>query len=113
MSRLLRAVPLLLVPLVASGAVALEPKKASEVVKIGSSGDPCPGAGGFVLNDRQLPNGQVVTFGIPEGKVLVLTGFSWSSVSGAPGAPVTTLLSSQAPGSFSGALLHGFLAPDK
>jgi hypothetical protein len=99
MSRLLLAALLLLVPFTASAGGGLAPKKASDIVTVSQTGQPCPGGGGYyVLDDRQLPTGQSVSFAIPPGKVLILTGVTWSAVSGTPGAPVIGLLSSQAPG---------------
>lgn len=96
MPRLLPAALLLLVPLTASAAGGLAPKKASEIVRINQTGSLCP-LSGYVLDDRQLPNGESVPFTIPAGKVLIVTGVTWSATSGTPGAPVIGVLSSQTP----------------
>src|SRR5262245_33683038 len=97
MLRLLPAALLLLVPLTTSAAGGLAPKKPSDIVKVNQSGQPCP-FGGFVLDNQQFPNGENAVFAIPDGKVLIVTGVTWSATSGTPGAPVVGLISSQGQG---------------
>jgi hypothetical protein len=79
---MVRLIPLMLAVLLVSAPVAadvLAPEKASQIVQLRQ--DPDGGAncalGSKALDHRVLPDGTIVPFTIPQGRVLVLTGVSW------------------------------------
>jgi len=95
MLRTLAIASLLLVALAAHArAASLAPRHASDIVTLVTSGTPCPfPVAGDLLFDRQIrPDGTNVPFTVPAGKVLVVTGYEFRSVTPYAGRAVAGLL---------------------
>jgi len=99
-------------------ADALEPAKPSRLVTLQTLGDPCPAGGGTALNYQSMPDGTTTLFaGIPNGKVLIVTGLSFIVTGGQQADLVKRVLlfSAKLPLTVNPAalFLHGFLTKDE
>ena len=68
-----------------ASAGTLQPKKASEVVALTTSGAVCPGFPGALLIDQQITaDGALVAFAVPAKRVLVLTALKVAASGAGP-----------------------------